>query len=384
MSVEIREHAPGSDNKEFVNFHHDLFRDDSAWVAPLNMEVRERLTPGQNPFFEHAEAALFTAHRDGVMVGRISAQVDHAHLEIHGDDAGFFGFFETVDDQSVADALLGAAEAWLVERGMKVMRGPYSLSINEEVGTLVEGFEHPPVMMMPHARAYQGALAEGYGLEKAKDVLAWSYDVTQEMPPRAKRAWQAMNDLPEFSFRSVDPSRMRDELDIILDIFNDAWRENYGFVPATEAEVRKMAQDMRLIIDSNFAFFAMVEGREVGMCVALPNMNEAARDLEGRLFPFGFLKLLWRLKVKRPRTARLMLLGIRSELRGQRRYMPMAMAIIAEVARRGQAHGMDWAELGWTLEDNRRINAAIRSVNGKVYKRYRIYEKAIGAEGSAG
>lgn len=384
MSVQIREHRPGSNIKEFVDFHHELFRKDPAWIAPLNMEVTERLTPGKNPFFEHAEAVLFTAHRAGKMVGRISAQIDHEHLRIHDDGAGFFGFFETIDDQTVADALLAAAETWLTERGMKVMRGPYSLSINEEVGTLVEGFEHPPVMMMPHARTYQGALAEGYGLEKAKDVLAWSYDVTQEMPPRAKRAWQAMEDLPEFEFRSVNTSKMREELDIILDIFNDAWKENYGFVPATEAEVRKMAQDMRLIIDDRFAFFAMVDGREVGMCVALPNMNEAARDLDGKLFPFGFAKLLWRLKVKRPRTARLMLLGIRTEMRGQKRYMPMAMAIIAEVARRGQLYGMDWAELGWTLEDNRRINAAIRSVNGKVYKRYRIFEKALGAEGSAG
>ena len=376
MSVVIREHRPGEDIKGFVAFHHELFVDDPAWVAPLDMEVKDRLTPGKNPFFEHAEATLFTAWRAGKMVGRISAQVDHEHLKVHGDDAGFFGFFDCIDDQSVADALMEAASGWLRARGMKVIRGPFNLSINEECGILVDGFEHPPVLMMPHARRYQGALAEGAGLSMVQDLYAWKYKV-EPPPKRAQKAWEELNALPEVSFRSVNKKKLRAELDILLDIFNDAWRDNWGFVPATEPEIKKMAEDMSLIIDEDLAFFAMVDGREMGMVVCLPNMNEATYDLDGKLFPFGFAKLLYRLKVKQPKSARLVLLGIRSEMRGKKRYGGLSISMYAELAHRGMAKGYEWAELGWTLKDNRAINLGIKSMRGKIYKTYRVYEKTL-------
>ena len=378
MSVTLREHRPGHDIDDFVAFAHDLYRDDPAWIAPLEMEIRDRLTPKKNPFFQHGEATLFTAWRDGKVVGRISAQLDHEHLRIHDDGAGFFGFFDTVDDQEVASTLLEAAERWVRDRGAKVFRGPYSLSINEECGTLIEGFDQPPVMMMAHSRPWQAGLAEAYGLEKVKDLLAWRYKV-EEPPPRAKRAWEAMRALPEVRFRSVERKHMRRELDLILDIFNDAWRDNWGFVPATSAEVEKMAEDMKLIIDPDIAFFAEVKGEPVGMVVCLPNLNEAARDLDGKLFPFGFAKLLWRLKVKHPRSARLMLLGIKQKMRGIKRYGALSTAMYAELAYRGLAKGgYDWAELSWTLEDNAPINLGIRAMRAKVYKKYRIFEKSLG------
>jgi len=376
MSVEIRQHRPGTGLRDFVGFHHELFRGDPAWIAPLDMEVKDRLTPGKNPFFQHAEAMLFTAWRGGRMVGRISAQICHEHLRIHQDDAGFFGFFDTIDDQEVASALLDAAAEWLRGRGMKVIRGPFNLSINEEMGILVDGFEHPPVLMMPHARPYQGALAEGWGLHKVQDLYAWKY-VVEPPPPRAQKAWEEMNALPEVRFRSVNKSKMRAELDILLSIFNDAWRNNWGFVPLTEAEIEKMAQDMRLLIDEDLAFFAMVNGREVGCVVCLPNLNEAAHDLHGKLLPFGFLKLIYRLKVKQPKSARLVLLGIRTEMRGIKRYGPLSHAMYAELAHRGIAKGYEWAELGWTLEENRAINLGIKSMRGTIYKTYRMYEKPL-------
>jgi hypothetical protein len=385
MSIEIREHRIGSSPSaaaprgfldEFVRFPNQLFADDPAYVAPLEMEVRDRLNPKKNPFFEHAEGALFVARRDGRVVGRCSAQIDREHLRIHRDDAGFFGFFDTVDDQEVATALLRAAEAWLVERGMKLARGPYSLSINEEMGCLVEGFQHPPVLMMPHARPYQSALIEGAGYAKAKDVLAWRYEVEQP-PERAKRAWAEIDAMPEVTFRSVEKKRMQEEVEILVDIFNDAWQHNWGFVPATAAEVRKMAEDMKLLLDEDLAFFATVDGREVACCVCLPNLNEAARDLRGKLFPFGVFKLLYRLKVKQPRSARLVLLGIRGELRGKKRYGALSTAVYAELARRGIEKGYEWAELGWTLEDNHPINLGIKAMRGKVYKRYRVYERPL-------
>jgi hypothetical protein len=378
MTVEIKQHQPGEGLKDFVQVAFEVYRDDPAWVAPLNMEIHDRLTPEKNPFFEHAEVALFTAWKDGKAVGRISAQIDHEHLRIHGDDAGFFGFFDTIDDQEVASALVAAAEGWLAERGMKTMRGPFSLSINEETGMLVEGFDSPPTIMSPHHRSYQGGLAEGAGLHKVKDCYGWRYEVTQA-PARAQKAWETIISLPEVRFRSVKPRNLKKEVHDILDVFNDAWQHNWGFVPATDSEAKKMAADLQLILDKELSFFAEIDGQPVAICVCLPNLNEVIRDFNGKLNPSTIAKLIWRLKIKRPKSARLMLLGIRTELRGKKRYAPLATALIAELVRRGLKQGYEWAELGWTLEDNRLINAAIRSMGAKIYKRYRLFEKPIGA-----
>ena len=378
MSIEIREHQPGRDLKDFIGVAFDIYQDDPAWVPPLHMEVTDRLTPEKNPFFEHAEVALFTAWKDDKVVGRISAQIDHEHLRIHQDSAGFFGFFDTVNDQEVASALLAAAETWLAERGMTVIRGPFSLSINEETGMLVEGFDSPPTIMSPHHRPYQHALAEGAGLSKVRDCYGWRHEVAPA-PPRAQRAWEAIDSLPEVQFRSVKPSKIKDEVRDILDVFNDAWQHNWGFVPATDSEAKKMAADLQLILDKELSFFAEIDGQPVAICVCLPNLNEVIYDFKGKLNPVTVAKLIWRLKIRRPKSARLMLLGIRTDLRGKKRYAPLAMAVIAELVRRGLDQGYEWAELGWTLEDNRLINATIRSMGSEIYKRYRLFEKPIGA-----
>ncbi len=378
MSVEIKQHQPGKDLKDFIQVAFEVYRDDPAWVPPLHMEITDRLTPEKNPFFEHAEVALFTAWKDGKAVGRISAQIDHEHLRIHEDNAGFFGFFDTVDDQEVASALIAAAEDWLASRGMTVMRGPFSLSINEETGLLVEGFDSPPTIMSPHHRSYQGALAEAAGLQKVKDCYGWKHQVVPA-PARAQRAWEAITSLPEVRFRSVSPRNLKKEVRDILDVFNDAWQHNWGFVPATDAEAKKMAADLQLILDKELSFFAEIDGQPVAICVCLPNLNEVIFDFGGKLNPVTVGKLIWRLKIRRPKSARLMLLGIRTDLRGKKRYAPLAMAVIAELVRRGLKQGYEWAELGWTLEDNRLINAAIRSMGATIYKRYRLFEKPIGA-----
>ena len=378
MSVEIKEHQPGHDLKEFMEVAFEVYRDDPVWVPPLEMEITDRLTPEKNPFFEHAEVALFTAWKDGKAVGRISAQIDHEHLRIHQDNAGFFGFFDTVDDQEVASALIAAAEGWLVERGMSVMRGPFSLSINEETGMLVEGFDSPPTIMSPHHRPYQGALAEGAGLGRVKDCYGWKHQVLP-VNARAKKAWETINSLPEVHFRSVRPRKLKTEVRDILDVFNDAWQHNWGFVPATDSEAKKMAADLALILDKELSFFAEIDGQPVAICVCLPNLNEAIFDFKGKLNPVTVAKLIWRLKIRRPKWARLMLLGIRTDLRGKKRYAPLEMAMIAELTRRGLKQGYEWAELGWTLEDNRLINAGIRSMGAAIYKRYRLFEKSIGA-----
>jgi hypothetical protein len=376
-NVEIREHRMGLDLEDFIRVQYDIFRNDPAYIPPLEMELRDRLTPGKNPLFEHAEGTLFTAWRGGKLVGRCSAQIDREHLRVHQDETGFFGFLDTIDDADVAHRLLASAESWLKARGMKRVRGPFSLTINEESGVLIDGFEHPPVLMMPHSTRYQAGLIESYGYEKAQDLYAWKY-VVAEPPPRAAKAHADMMALPEVRFRSVDKSRMRQEVDTLVEIFNDAWSENWGFVPATEAEVAKMAQDFKLLLDPDLAFFAEVEGREVGMVVCIPNLNEAARDLNGKLFPFGWAKLLYRLKVKGTSSARLVLLGLRKDMRAKKRYGALSTAMYAELAYRGmKKQQYKWAELSWTLEDNRPINLGIKAMRAQIYKTYRVYEKAL-------
>lgn len=376
MAIEIRQHQPGKDLDDFLDVAFHVFEGDEQWVAPLELEIRDRLTPWKNPFFEHGEVALFTAWKDGEPVGRISAQIDHEHLRRYQDDTGFFGFFDTVKDPDVASALVDSAKHWLAERGMKRMRGPISLNINEEVGTLIDGFDYPPQLMMGHARPYQGDLAEAAGLEKAKDLYAWKF-YAGTSPKRALAAYERISAMPEVTFRSVDKKNMTRDLKIIMEIFNDAWSENWGFVPATEAEVKKGAQDMKLIIDEDMAFIAEIDGRPMGMCICLPNLNEVIRGLDGKLFPTGIFKLLWRLKVKKPKTARLMMLGIRKELWRSRKYGALSMAMYVELARRGENKGFEWGELSWTLEDNHAINTGIKAMGAEIYKTYRVYEGAI-------
>lgn len=376
MSIEIREHTPGEDLDDFVRAGHVVFAGDRAWVPPLEFDLRARLTPGKNPFFKRGEVALFTAHRGGRLVGRCSAQLDHEHLRIHQDRTGFFGFFDTIDDDEVGRALIEAAADWLRRRGMERMRGPLSLNMNEEVGVLIEGFEHPPHILMSHSRAWQDRVAQAAGLEKAKDLLAWRFEVGT-MPARALRAWEQVRQMPEVRIRSVDTKKMDRELAVVMEIFNDAWRDNWGWVPATDEEVKKTGEDLKLILDREMALVAEIDDRPVAICIVLPNLNEVARDFGGKLGPVQIAKLIWRLKVKRPKSSRLMMLGIRRELRGQKKYGGLSHALYVEIAKRGERLGYEWGELSWTLEDNHPINLGIKSVGAKVYKKYRVYERPL-------
>lgn len=379
MAIEIREHVPGKDLRAFIDAGYEVFRTDPAWVPPLELELKERLTPSKNPFFSRGEVTLFTAWKDGRLVGRCSAQVDREHLRVHDDATGFFGFFDTIDDDEVGQALIARAEKWLAAKGMKRMRGPLSLYINEEIGTLIEGFEHPPHIMMSHSRTWQDRVAKASGLDKVKDLYAWRFQIGK-IPERALKAWKDVNALPEIRLRTCDLGNIKRELDIIMDIYNDAWEDNWGVVPALPDEVAKVAADLRLILVPDLAFIAELDGKPVGMCITLPNVNESIADLRGKLLPFGWLKLLWRLKVKHPKTGRLMMLGIRKELRGVRKYAGLSMAMYVEIAQRAQRLGYEWGELSWTLEDNRPINAGITAMGAKIYKKYRIYEKAVAGQ----
>lgn len=372
MSVEIFRHTPGHDVRDFVQVPHILFSEDPAFVPPLNIMLKDQLSP-KSPFFEHAEVMLFTARKDGNLVGRISAQIDREHLARYEDQTGFFGFFDTTNDPEVGLALVNAAADWLREKGMQQMRGPMSLSVNQEVGTLIDGFESPPVVLMPHSLRHQDAIAQASGLNKAKDLYAWRWEVTADMPARCLRAHQQMRQLG-VTFRSVNLDR---EIERLVAIQDDAWRHNWGHVSMTTSEAKQLKSELGLIIDPAIAIVCEVDGEMAGMGLAIPNLNEAIADFKGTINPLKIAKLLWRLKVDHPKGARVAMLGIKEHIRKQKQFMPLALALIAELNRRGYQRGYEWAELSWTLEDNGPVNAMIKAAGGRIYKTYRVYEKAL-------
>jgi hypothetical protein len=241
---------------------------------------------------------------------------------------------------------------------------------------LIEGFDTPPMVLMSHSRSYQGALVEAGGLEKVKDVLAWRY-VVSDLPPRAVKAREEIAKLPEVRLRTTDRKRINDDLLLVLQIQDDAWRDNWGHVSLTPTEIRAARDMLKLVINYDLAIIAEIDGEPAGMCIALPNLNEAIADLKGKVFPIGWAKLLWRLKVAHPKTARLCLLGIKKQYRNVKRYGALSLAMIAEVSARGREVGIEWGELSWTLEDNIPVNLAIKVMKGELYKRYRLYERAL-------
>jgi hypothetical protein len=375
MALEIRETPIGGNVKEFLNVVDYIYRGDPHYVRPLDTDMKDRLSP-KNPFFEHAEGVLFTAHRNGWCVGRITAQIDREHLARYNDDVGFFGFIDTVDDEEVAKKLLEAAGAWLRARNMKRVRGPLSLSINEELGCLVEGFDTPPMILMQHHRPYQAGLIEKAGFEKVKDLLAWRYHVG-DVPQRVRKVHDEVEAMPEVKSRHVDMKNLDAEVRTIMQVFNDAWSDNWGFVPLTEREVSKLAADLKLIAIPELSYITEVEGEPAAVALALPNINELIADMKGKLSPLALPKLLWRLKVVGPHTARLMILGISRKLRNQRKYAGLSIYLYAKMNAAGARLGIDWGELSWTLEDNAPVNTAIKLMGGKVYKRYRLFEKQL-------
>ena len=361
----------------FIRVPFDIYADDPHWVAPLMLERRDHLNPKSNPYFDHAEVAYWLAISDGLPVGRISAQLDYNYLERYNDGCGNFGFIEGIDDGAVFKGLFAAAEGWLRDRGMVTARGPFSLSINDESGLLIDGFDSPPSMMMGHAPPYYASRIEAEGYSKANDLFAYRFDRSQALPsgPLAiiKRAQRGNS----IKLRHLDKSRYQAELEIILDIFNDAWSGNWGFVPFTAAEIKHLAKSIKPLISEQLVSIVEVEGVPAAMAVNLPNLNEAIADLDGRLLPFGWAKLLWRLKVGRMRSARVVLMGVCRKYHDSSLGAALAFTAIDAIYRDLTAAGFDYAELSWVLESNLPMRRIIDVCGARQYKTYRIYEKAL-------
>ncbi len=339
------------------------------------MLERHLFSPRHNPFHQHADVQLFLARRGDAVVGRVSAHIDHEYNRYHSERVGSFGFFECDDDPEAATALLHTAGRWLRERGMEIARGPLSFSTNSEVGFLVEGFDSPPVALMPYSKTYYLSLLEQAGYSKAQDLYAWKWR-GHYMPENPARMVAQLREKPEIRIRRPSLRRFDEEVRTILDVNNEAWSENWGFVPATSAEAQQLAADLKLIVDPEIIPIVEIDGVTAGVALAIPNLNEAIHDLGGRLFPLGLLKLLWRTKVRRVKSGRLVLMGIRKEFR-TRNYAALAYLLCDEIYRSANKQGYQWAEFSWTLEQNSLINSLIMKIGCERYKTYRIYEKAL-------
>lgn len=360
--------------RDFIALPHLVYADDANWIAPLEFEQKQRLSPG-NHFFEHARWQGWVAYRGGTAVGRITAQVDDLHQQAHGDGMGYFGMIEALDDAEVFAALFAAAENWLREQGMVQVRGPLSLHVNEEVGLLVEGFETPPYVLMGHGRPYYGARLEQLSYCGAKDLLAYHVIPDFEAPRVMTRLAERVSD--KVVVRALRRSELLADAEIMRDIFNDAWASNWGFVPLAEADFADTVKTLTMLMPDDYIQIAEYEGRPVAFIVALPNLNEAARDLGGKLLPFGWARLLWRLKVRHPKTARIPLMGVRTEFQHSRLGPTLAFVVIDAVRKALHRRGVRNVEMGWILEDNDGMCNIIESIGGVAYKRYRVYEKVL-------
>lgn len=374
--LEIRTTPMGGNLKDFLSVVDHVYAHDPRYVRPLDMDLGDRLNPKKNPFFEHGEGVIFTAHRDGRCVGRVTAQIDREHVTRYGEKVGFFGFIDTIDDAEVVRDLLARAERWLRDRGMEKIRGPLSLNVNEELGCLVEGFDSPPTLMNPHHMPYQGGLIEKAGYAKVKDYFGWRYEVG-DVSARVRKAANDIEAMPEITVRPFSRKTLDEDVKTALDIYNDAWSENWGFVPMTRREADKMASDLKLFLVPELTAIVHIDGTPAAVALALPNINELIFDLHGSLFPTGAAKLLWRLKVEGPRSARLIILGIKKKYRMTRKYAALSLYLYAAMNDGAKKVGMTWGELGWTLEDNSAVNTGIRMMGAKKYKTYRVYEKSL-------
>lgn len=375
--VVVQPVASGRDLNEFIALPKRLYRGHKGYVAPLDLERKETLSRKKNPYFQHAAAELFIARRGGEVVGRISAQFCRLHQEKYRNDVGHFGWIDTVDDINVARALVGSAETWLKARGARRILGPFSFSSNEESGLLVDGFEATPMLMMPYHLPYQGRLIEACGFAKAKDLLAYNVDKAAYHAVGSSRMLDKVRSDGRIRLRSLDMRNYKADLEALLAVFNDAWSENWEMVPFAQSEIEEAAASMKPLIDPELVVIAEIDSEVAGMLVCLPNLLEAIRDLDGRLLPFGFAKLLWRLKRKTLRSARVPLMGILKKYHGTLTGAALLPLMFHRLKEPFFARGLEQVELSWILEDNLPMRRVLEGIGATVYKTYRIYEKAM-------
>ncbi|RKR03432.1 hypothetical protein C7446_1957 [Kushneria sinocarnis] len=385
--MDIIEVHSRAEKKRFVDLQFRLNRDDPAWVPPLRDEMMGLISEGKNPWFGHGTAGFFIAVREGVDVGRISAQIDRLWTEMPehqggGRDTGNWGMFEA-EDEAVAAALIAHAEQWLRARGVRRAIGPISISIWDEPGLLVEGHDQPPTVMLGHHRAVYQQWIEQAGYAGIKDLNTYEVDVSTPFPPLIQRIVEAGERNSRIRIRRIDKKRFEEEAALILSLLNDAWSDNWGFVPLTDAEIAYAGKKLKPIVFRELIYIAELDGDPVAFMLTLPDLNELQRDLDGRLYPFGFLKLLWRLNgglSGRPDVSRIRvpLMGVKKELQASRLASQIAFMMIEYTRRASFEHfGATRAEIGWILEDNQGMVSIADAIESRLNRVYRIHERSI-------
>lgn len=372
--VTVRPVMSYRDMGKFIEVPWRIYANDPMWVPPLRLERRFHFSRF-NPFFKHGEWQAWVAYQNDRPVGRISAQIDSLHRARYGENTGHFGLLECIDSSDVFAALMLHAEAWLASRQTYHVSGPFNLSINQECGILVDGFDSPPVVMMPHSPPWYGRLLEEQNYLPIKDLLAYWVNVEFEMPHVMQTLINKFSS--QIHLRPLRRDKFNEEMEILRDIFNDAWSDNWGFIPFTEAEFEELGNSLRLLLPDDFIQIAEVNGKPAAFMVVLPNLNEVLTELNGRLFPFGWLKLIRRIRNREIRTGRIPLMGVRKQFRGTPLGIALACLVIEAPRKAGLAYGIRDVEMSWILEDNMAMRGILDSIGSKQYKRYRIYGKTL-------
>jgi GNAT superfamily N-acetyltransferase len=371
-----------ADRKAFVDLAYRLNAADPAWVPPLRMDQVELVTPGKNPFFDHARVQLFLARRGGTVVGRISAHFDQLALAMDpaqgmGPGTGNWGLLEA-EDEAVAQALIARAEAWLRDQGMTRVLAPISMSIWEEPGQLVRGFDQSPTVMMGHQPERYKGYIEALGYAPAKSLLTYELDITKDFPPLIQRIVQSGGRNEKIRIRKVDKSRFDEEAALILHILNDAWSDNWGFVPFTDREIAYAGKKFKPIVREDLIMIAEYEGEPVAFMMTLPDLNEVLKPMGGSLFPFNWARLLWWLRKPKVRTMRVPLMGVLKKYQSSRLASQLAFMMIETIRQASlREYGASRGEIGWILDDNQGMNAIAEAIDSHVNKEYLIYHKAL-------
>lgn len=370
-SLEVRLIDSKAEFKKFIKFPWSIYRNYPNWVPPLLMDRRKLIDKKKNPFYKHSESEFFLAHRDGKIVGRIAAIINHNHNKEHNDNIGFFGFFESINDQQVANALFTTSKQWLKARGVDAMRGPANPSVNDEYGLLIDGFNRPPILLMPYNPPYYSTLIEGTGLAKAKDLYAYHVCREKAISEKLSRVTEMVRQREGLTFRSIDMKRFKEEVNTIKDLYNRAWQYNWGAVKMTDEEFDFLAKDLKPVIVPELVIIAEFKGEPVGFSLSLPDLNTALKyNKKGHLIP-GIARLMWH--KKKINWVRILVLGVVRE----RQKTGAASVLFYETAKRCSENGYPDGEASWVLEDNVMMNRAAEFLNADRYKTYRIYETKI-------
>lgn len=372
MSIEIKRVESKRDLMKFIKMQWKIYEGNPYWVPPLIMDRKKLLDREKHPFYLHAEMEMFMAYKNGDIVGRIAAIKNDIHNQVHNDKVGFFGFFESINDQAVANALFNAASEWLKSKGLTHMRGPANPSSNDEYGMLIEGFDDSPRFLMPYNPPYYLELCENYGLKKIKDLYA--YKLEYDKISKVKKIYEVQEIVRRRYNLKLTSLNMKDfdnELKKVKYVYNKAWELNWGFVPMTDEEINAMAKDLKMIVDPDLVLFGEINGEVVGFSLSMPDYNQIFKKMNGRLFPFGFIRLI---KDRKKITwCRILTLGIIPKY--QRKGIDGVFYY--ELIERAHKKGIHLGEASWVLEDNEMMNRSALMMQGELYKKYRIYEKEI-------